>query len=97
MSLMFHILKVKKYDMDFYVYRCIPKEQNPPLHMMATKLRPKSFNLSIIVEKMAEKGLPFPFQNSILDFHFHSGFQTSILADHTSILELHMFILRMHV
>ena len=38
---------------------------------------------------MAQRGLPFPFQNSILDFHFHSGFSTSILADHTSILELH--------
>ena len=30
-------------------------------------------------------------------FHFHSGFPTSILADHTSILELHVFILRMRV
>ena len=38
---------------------------------------------------MAQRGLPFPFQNSIQDFHFHSGFPTSILADHTSILELH--------
>ena len=44
---------------------------------------------------MAQRGLPF--QNSIVDFHFRSGFPTSILADHTSILELHVFILRMRV
>ena len=46
---------------------------------------------------MAQRGLPFPFQNSIVDFHFRSGFPTSILAEHTSILELHVFILRMRV